>query len=411
MNPRPLVLVLALLAWFNLARAADVAWVGATAYPAPDAEPVPDAVLLVRDGRIAAFGSRAQVSVPADARVVDCTGRFITAGFWNSHVHILTPELLHAQTMPAAALNASLARMFTRWGFTTVFDLASSLDNTLALRARIETGELRGPRLLTTGEPLWTAIPIYVRQYLAEQNIAMPPTTTAAAAVERTRALVDRGVDGIKLFTGSIQPRGAIANMPLDLVRAAAAEAHRHRLPVFSHPQNQAGLDAAIAGGVDILAHTAPQSPAWTPEFATRLKDAHIALIPTLTLFRVELEKDHVPAPEIERWLEHAIVQVRSLHAVGGEILFGTDIGYIDYYDTAEEFRLLARAGLGFRDILTSLTTAPARRFGVAERSGWIAVGYDADFVVLADDPAKDVTALSRVNTTVRQGRVLFESH
>lgn len=403
-------LLLMLLTFVAGARAAsgDLAFVGATVFPSPDAVPLHDAVIVVSGGHIAALGPRRAVSVPADARVIDCTGRFITAGFWNCHVHILTPDLLNVRQTPTAQLEASLEGMFSRWGFTTVFDIASGLENTLALRDRIERGEVRGPRVLTTGEPIWTETPIYVREYLVANRIIVPPARTQEEAIARVQALAGRGVDGVKLFTGSVQARGAVANMTADLVRAAVTEAHRRRLPVFSHPQNSAGLEAALAGGVDILAHPAPQSPAWTPEFARRLQQAGIALIPTLTLFRVEGQKAQVPAAEIQRWLDHAIGQLRVFRAARGEILFGTDIGYIDHFDTAEEYQLLARAGLDFPALLTTLTTAPAARFGAAERSGRLAQGFAADLVVLDSDPRKDVTALARVHATLRQGKFLY---
>ena len=83
-------------------------------------------------------------------------------------------------------------------------------------------------------------------------------------------------------------------------------------------------------------------------------------------------------------------------------------MGYTDHVDTTEEYRLLARTGMDFPAILASLTTVPARRFGFAERSGKIAAGFDADFVVLEADPSEDVTALARVHATVRGGRTIF---
>lgn len=406
--------ILALLLFMSFAvlraDAAERALVGGTVFPAPDTPPICDAVVLVRDGRIAAVGTRAEVAVPAGDEVIDCTGKFLTAGFTNAHVHILTPELLDAAHTPAAQLDATMETMFTRWGFTTVFDLASPLANTLALRARIERGEVRGPRLLTVGEPLWTRTPIYVVDYLAEHHIDIPPTPTPELAIARVQSLADEGVDGIKLFTGSMQGRAGVDNMDVSLVRAAVGEADRHHLPVFAHPQNTAGLEAAIAGGVDILAHTAPMSPDWTPEFVGRLNAAHMALIPTLTLFRAEGEKAKVPPAELERWIDHAVAQVRAFHAVGGEILFGTDIGYIDVYDTTQEYQLLARAGLDFPAILTALTTAPAARFGAVEHRGRVAPGFDADLVVLDGDPSKDVTALARVHATYRAGELLYRA-
>jgi imidazolonepropionase-like amidohydrolase len=388
----------------------DLLLANATVIPAPDQPALRQCAILVRDGQIAAIGPREQLTIPAATEIVDCTGRFITAGFWNSHVHLITPEVLRASQAPVAQLDTALATMFTRWGFTTVFDIASSLDNTVALRARIEAGEVRGPRILTTGEALWTRPPVYVLDYFAANNISMPVVTTAGEAT----GLIDRhaahGADGVKLFTGSMQARGAVDNMSLDLVRAAVTEANRLHQPVFAHPQNAEGVEAALAGGVDILAHTAPNAPAWSPEYAARLRDAHLALIPTLTLFRVEGQQARLPAGILEQWRANALNQVRVFHAAGGEILFGTDIGYITHYDTAEEYELLASAGLEPAAILRSLTTAPAARFGRGDRSGRVAPGFEADLVILDADPTLDVSALARVHATLRAGRFLYRA-
>lgn len=87
----------------------------------------------------------------------------------------------------------------------------------------------------------------------------------------------------------------------------------------------------------------------------------------------------------------------------------GTDVGYIDVYDTTEEYRQLGRA-LDWRQILTSLTTAPAERFGYAARKGRLARGMDADLVVLNGDPSKDIAAFARVRLTVRAGRTIYDA-
>jgi len=71
-----------------------------------------------------------------------------------------------------------------------------------------------------------------------------------------------------------------------------------------------------------------------------------------------------------------------------GEILFGTDVGYTDHFDTTLEFTLMSRAGMTFPQFLASLTTTPARRFGFSARNGRLAKGMDADLVVLGADPA-----------------------
>lgn len=392
-------------------QAADLVLTGATVYGSPDSSPTDDAIIVIHGEHIASVGPRASVQIPKDAQVLDCSGKFITAGFWNSHVHILTPGLLHAPETGASDLTKQLDGMLNRWGFTTVFDIGSVLDNTLALRRRIESGEIRGPRILTVGEPLWTESPIYVRGYLEANQIRMPIVTTPEEAVTRVRALAQRGVDGIKLFTGSVQGGGQVANMSLDMVRAAAEEAYLHHLLVFAHPQNVAGLEVAINGGVDILAHTAPQSPPWTSEFVDRLKRAHMALIPTLTLFDFEARKGGDSDRDRQEWIDKMVGELRTFSQAEGEVLFGTDVGYIDHFDTALEFTLMSRAGMSFRQILASLTTNPARRFGYSDRSGRIAKDMDADLTVLESDPAKDINALSRVQLVIRGGRTIYSSH
>ena len=387
-------------------RSADLALVGGTVYTQPDTRPIDDAVIVIRGKRIDSVGPAASVSIPRGAQVIDCSGNFIVAGFWNSHVHIFTPALLRVRDTSAAEVENHLDAMFNRWGFTTVFDIASVLDNTLALRARIERGEIRGPRVLTVGEPLWTEAPSYVRDYLAANRITFSVVTTPDDAAGRVRALARSGADGIKVFAGSMQGRGKVVNMPLSLMRAAADEAHRLHLPVFAHPQNLAGLETAIAAGVDILAHTAPDSPPWTPEFVSRLKVAGMALIPTLTLFDFEARNGGVSDQERRRWIDKMVGELSAFVHGGGEVLFGTDVGYTDHFDTALEFTLMSRAGMGFHQILAALTTNPARRFGYSGRSGRLVSGMDADVTVLASDPEKDATAFSRVRFTIRDGGI-----
>ena len=93
-------------------------------------------------------------------------------------------------------------------------------------------------------------------------------------------------------------------------------------------------------------------------------------------------------------WIKQAVQELKAYSDGGGQILFGTDVGYIDQFDTTEEFRLMSHAGMSFQQILASLTTNPAARFGYANHSGRIAKGFDADLVVLDGDPAKDCDRL-----------------
>jgi imidazolonepropionase-like amidohydrolase len=394
--------------------ASDLALIHAKIYPSPTATPIEDGTILVHDGHIRVVGPSAKINVPSakTTTILDCRGLVITAGFWNSHIHILTPGLLHAETHSAEDLSSQLEQMLTRWGFTTVFDIASVLSNTNNIRQRIAKGEIRGPRILTIGEPFYPkgGTPVYVKGFLEEQHIPSAEVDSAEQAATRERQELHDGADGAKIFAGAITANG-ILPMPLDIAKAIVAEAHLAGKPVFAHPSNQEGLDIAIQSGVNILAHTAPMSGDWSPAFTNQLKAAHMALIPTLTLFDVEAKKAKVSAEENEQWIAQAVRELKAYSEAGGEILFGTDVGYTDHFDTAEEFTLMARAGMSFQQILASLTTNPASRFGYASHSGTIAKGMDADLVILNADPAKDIAYLANVRQVIRAGKVIFTAH
>jgi imidazolonepropionase-like amidohydrolase len=197
--------------------------------------------------------------------------------------------------------------------------------------------------------------------------------------------------------------------MPLEQARALVEAAHAEGKPVFAHPSNLAGLTVAMDSGVDVLAHTTPMTGPWPAELTARIFAHHMALIPTVTLFEVEAKKFGESEQDLKGDLDAGVQQVSAYARLGGQILFGTDVGYTDAYDTTEEYRLLGRA-LDWREILQAVTAAPAQRFGYAERKGRLAPGMDADLVVLDGDPSKDLTAFARVRLTVRVGQTIYES-
>jgi imidazolonepropionase-like amidohydrolase len=409
------ILVIPFLVWTLFASisgcCSDLALVHARIYPAPTDPPIENGAILVHEGRILAVGSTATIKIPRHATVIDCKGLVVTAGFWNSHVHILTPGLLRAKELSSERITAQLQEMLTRWGFTTVFDIASVLENTALIRRRIESGEVKGPRILTVGEPLWAkgGTPIYVRGFLEANHIIIPDVESTAQATGRVRQQVRDGADAIKIFANSIEQDG-ILTMPLDMAQAIVAEAHRAGKPVFAHVSNDQGIEVAFQSGVDILAHTTPADDLWSASFAGRLVAAHIALTPTLSLWDVEARKGNTSPDEIEKGMGRAAQQLKAFSQAGGQVLFGTDVGYIEHFDTSEEFVWMSRAGMNFQQILASLTTNPATRFGYSSHSGRIAKGMDADLVVLETDPARDVTAFSKVRQLVRGGQVIYSA-
>ena len=164
----------------------------------------------------------------------------------------------------------------------------------------------------------------------------------------------------------------------------------------------------AVRNGADIVVHTAPQSGLWDGELVTEMKEAGVAIIPTLKLWQHELRHDRTSIRK--RFAGLAVEQLRAWSSAGGTVLFGTDVGYMDDYDPTDEYVLMAAAGMGFPQVLASLTTAPAQRFQASSQLGRIAPGLKADLVVLGADPATDIRAFASVRQTFRDGKPIYSA-
>jgi imidazolonepropionase-like amidohydrolase len=145
-----------------------------------------------------------------------------------------------------------------------------------------------------------------------------------------------------------------------------------------------------------VLAHALDDDRGWDASWVARMKRAEMAMIPTLKLFGGR------------PYTKYMQLEVSDYARAGGQILFGTDVGYLTDYDPTEEYVLMAGAGLDWRAILASLTTSPAERFDETDRRGRVAPGLDADLVVLGSDPAGAAEAFADVRYAVRGGRIVY---
>jgi imidazolonepropionase-like amidohydrolase len=378
-----------------------IALVGAKIYSSPDAAPIEKGVVFIKNGVIVHVG--AETAPPTGYRVINCNGLTITAGFWNCHVHLMEPKWNGADSMPAPQLEAALQDMLTSRGFVYAFDLAAlDATNIRKLQQRIENGGVRGPKILSVGVPFTPpgGSPIYIAP------LKLPELGTPEEVTAFVNAQLDAGADGIKLWSAS--PDGKkIVMMPVELVKSAVAAAHKRGKPVFAHPSNIAGVVTAVAGGIDVLAHVAPDDrKSWDSSMLAAMRRSGVSLIPTLKLFKWELEREGIDFKS-NVLLHTGMKQAADFAGNGGVILFGTDVGYIADYDTSDEFSLMAQAGLSFQQILASLTTTPAKKFGY-KNTGILAKGMAADIVILKGDPATNITAFAQVAYTIRAGRVIY---
>jgi imidazolonepropionase-like amidohydrolase len=382
----------------DIAKAETLALVGGSVYASPDAAALPDAVVVTTDGVITVIGSRNQVSIPPDARVIDCVGKTVVAGFWNSHVHFTQGAWRNAGTAPAASLQEHMQEMLTKWGFTTVWDLGSDPRDSLPLRRRVNSGEVLGPTILFAGN----IFPKGGHPAYLPAELQLPEAATPDEATQMSRNYFGMGLDGIKLFTGVYMGEKPVVNMDVAIAKAAVDVAHAQGRPVFAHPQNKTGLETVITAGVDVMAHIIPGEQGYSPEQLARFKSQGTALTPTLSLFAKTIGGPAVGA----RLAESGVKQLKAFSDNGSVVLFGTDVGFITIYDTSVEFELMHRA-LSEKQILASLTTNPAQYFKAANK-GRVEKGFDADFAVLDGDPMTDVSNLAKVAYTIRAGQVIY---
>lgn len=153
----------------------------------------------------------------------------------------------------------------------------------------------------------------------------------------------------------------------------------------------------AIDAGVDVLAHTPEDTDGIDEALLRQMIDQRMTIIPTLKLF------SH----------DDGIAKIRRLdyryRQLGGRLVYGTDTGFLTDYDQGEEFRELTLAGFGFRNVLATLTTAPAELFGLSQSEGKVAPGMRGDRTILSEDPGSgNPDAFTKVRYTIRGGKVIW---
>jgi imidazolonepropionase-like amidohydrolase len=297
--------------------------------------------LRIDAGRVVAVG----VSVKPGDRVVDVTGRFITPGFIDSHVHL-------AYDPVGDDLLAS--------GVVAVLDLAAPLSTLTAPHGAL--------RVLNAG-PMITAPLGYPTTSWGQGGYGLE-VSSAGAAAAAVETLFSAGVQAIKV------PLTAAPSLDDAAVKALVAAAHAHHLLVYAHALEAANAARAAADGVDVLAHTPvePLDDATLDAWKTR------TVISTLAAFGGG---------------SVSVQNLRDLRQRGARVLYGTDLGNTrDTTIQPAEITLLLAAGLDGRAIVEAGTSVPAQFLGLTDL-GSLEVGKRASFLVLAADPTLDPHTLS----------------
>lgn len=379
------------------------AFVGARLIDGTGAPPISDAVLLVRDGRVQAAGTTAEVAVPDGAETVDVAGRTIFPGLINTHGHVGDTAGLEAGHYSEENVLGHLA-LYARYGVTTVNSLGG--DEALAggVRAAEGAAGLARARLMFAGPVVSAATP-----------------EEAAAQVDEIAAM---NPDFVKIRVDD--NLGATPKMTPAVYTAVIEAAHRHGLPLAAHLFYLEDAKGLLAAGADFIAHSVRDRPV-DEELIDLLVDRNVCYSPTLVrevstfvyeerpaffddpLFTAEADPAVVAALEDPArqaryrgagptaYKQALQVAQRNLKAVsdgGVTVAMGTDSGpparFQGYFEHLE-LALMAEAGLTPMQILVA-ATGDAARCLQRDDIGTLQPGRVADFVVVTADPLADIT-------------------
>ncbi len=413
-----------------------LALVGGKIVDGYEGRPIDDGVILVAGERIVAMGPRAQVSVPAGTPTIDTRGMTVLPGLADMHVHLMLlgagdyyrwdmtyRSRFRTEIMPAAA------RQLLESGVTFARDLGAELGDILAVRARIEKGEVPGPRLFVSG-PF-----IQHRPYEEYEKEYRWGVSGAADAKAKVQKVIDAGVDMIKLIDQD--------QMTEEEVQAVVETAHKAGRPVVAHAHREDEIRIGLKYNVDCFEHTGLGTEPGYPEDilqGLRKRNQTLAWCPTVEgLLLSEYTADVFPErlddprwqanlpPEMVRDIRDSLSNIgalpyftlvrrriptlqgkfRQLRETGVTMLVGTDSGIPGNFHTDSTWRELAawvRFGMTPMQAIAGATRWPAIWLKREKDIGTLAPGHYADIIAVRGDVLSQIELLQNVSVVVKNG-------
>ena len=385
-------------------------------------DPVPNAAIVIEDGRIAKVTDRESVSLD-DAEVVDHSGETVIPGLIDAHLHLKgwpsmdQSELLEYDVAAGAARATTHLRRLLDAGFTTVRDVDSRTG--LGLRRAVEEGSIPGPRIHTSHRAIYQTaghgdVHYLPYEWVTEFNPYDPALRDGPVECRKeARKRIRDGVDLIKIgTTGGVlseKDHPDQSQMTDREIAAVTQEAHRVDIPVAAHAQGAAGIKNALNNGVDTIEHGIYIDD----EGIELLNATDGVLVPTLAIVdRIcEHGADHgIPEFGLEKARqarEAHFDAVRRTYEADAQIALGTDFvgpDLVPHGENAVEAVLyVEECGMTPMDAIKTATSEAAKTLKTAD-VGAIEAGRRADIVALDANPLADITALQDQIAAVYKG-------
>jgi imidazolonepropionase-like amidohydrolase len=402
------------------------AFVGGRLIDGTGAAPREDAVVVLDGERIKAVGLVGATAIPAEAAVIDVTGKTIMPGLIDAHMHFLGIRSMSQVTWLVDEPQVrGMRAVMDAWrvveaGFTTVRDPAGMLA--IHLRQAIQEGSIVGPRILAAGLAIsqtgghadWHFIPQEWNARVMLGRMADGVAEVQKAAREQLRA----GADFLKIMTTggvmSEKDQPTACQFSLDEIRAFVEEARNAGVRTASHAQGTQGIKNALIAGVDSIEHGIYLDD----ECITMMVDQGAYLVPTLAIVEAIVNNGR-QAGVLEASVKKAeMVQKTHLDSFRRAYRAGVVCGLgTDYLgdpgsplgENAVELQMyVERAGLSPMEAIVCATRNNARVLGLEQELGTLQEGKLADLLLVDGDPLEEITLLrdrACIVTVLKGGR------
>ena len=345
--------------------------------------------VVIDEGRIVSV-SAGESTVIATARI-DANGMTVMPGFIDAHRHIISGD---AQIWFAEESTWNM-QAYLDAGYTTLLEGGGRLPEIMELKRLIDSGELNGPRVITSAR----ADPL---QY-----------NTEALARARIQELAQAGVEIIKASTTPNEK---------DILAILVDEARKYDLDVMVHAVTVPAMLAAVEAGAGKLVHT-PHDSFLTAEEASVVAQANIETlstigfaVPTFDVYNddnIPTFRDGNPWPEGilgtgSNAAGEKAVNARTLWDAGVVYGFGTDTNYSPVKGLSHELRAL---NLMFspRDIIKLMGPNTAAFLDMEDEIGTLEPGKLADIVFIDGDPLELIFNLLQVKLVLKGGEIVAD--
>jgi len=416
------------------------ALVGGTLVDGYGSTPIQNSVILIQGEKIVAVGTMETLAVPANAEVISTEGMTVLPGLWDMHVHTMInghadyaywdktyPPLLEDVIMPSSAEQLLMA------GVTSARDLGGPLEESLAVRDRINAGEIPGATLYVSG-------PFIQKKPYPGTEAFRWGINGAEDAKRKVKRLADAGVDCIKLVD---QDQLTMAELT-----AVVETAHQYNLKVVAHGHRPEEIRLGLKVGVDCFEHTglssAPRYPDDVME-AIRERTAQMNLgpffwCPTVEgLYNYEYVRDngeHLDNASWHRGLHDTIIadiknsfkykdrlpyfqltpvrkptletKINQLLDAGVVLMIGTDSGIPMKFHSQSTWNELDvwvnEFGIDPMYAIRAATYWPSLWMGVADKVGTVSEGKYADIIAVKGDVLRHISLLQNVDIVIKHG-------